>query len=343
MNTLQPDSIQSIQLEEVSVQATPDSIRPRKFSVYRIAQSMPNATPSQLDSAIQANLPPREHFLSTRPDTLNIPGLVGKSPYVSLDSLSVYRQSFFAENSLFHPELEVRPTGYVAHPVPYRLWRDDWITGMVLLIFLMGAFILHRSRKFLHLQAKNFFFPSNEMQNASSVETCLDPDASFLTTLLLSMMGTVLLFGYMQYELDIFFEPWSPHIMLGVFVLGGLLFFFLKRTAYSLINWIFFDKQQRRFFNETYTFLSAVEAGLLFPVVLITVYLNFPLLYCILAALCLIILVKVLLAYKCFNIFFRNLLGSLHIIVYLCALEMVPLVIIWNILMRTVDILIVKF
>ena len=344
MYTLQPDSIQNAPLEDVSTQITSDSIRPRKFSVYRIAQSMPNATPSQLDSAIQANLPEREHFLSTRPDTLNIPGLVGKNPYASLDSMpAAYQQSFFAENTLLHPELEVRPTGFVATRLPYRLWSDDWITGIILFIFLTGVFIIHRSKKFFRLQAKNFFFPSNEMQNASSQETCIEPDASFLTTLVLSMMGSIILFGYMQYEMDIFFGPWSPYVLLGLLIAGWLLYFFVKRTVYSLTNWVFFNKQQRRFFNEAYSFLLSLEAVLLFPALLVTIYFKFPLRYCLFGILGLVILVKLLLSYKCFTIFFRNLFGGLLLFVYLCALEMAPLAIIWRILMRTIDILIVKF
>ena len=45
------------------------------FNVKRIIESLPeNATPSQQDSAVQANLPQRPSFRSTQPDTLNLPG-----------------------------------------------------------------------------------------------------------------------------------------------------------------------------------------------------------------------------------------------------------------------------
>ncbi len=351
MITLQPDSIQNVHPDslqdvlpqEVTSSATPDSVRPRKFSVYRIAQSMPNATPSQLDSAIQANLPVRERHLSTRPDTLNIPGLVGRNPYASLDSLPVaYRQGYFANDSLLHPELQVHPTGYVADPLPYRLWSDDWVTGTLLIVFLIGVFLIHRSRKFFLLQAKNFFFPTNEMKNASPIETSIGGDTNFLTTLLLSIMGALVAFGYIQYEYGIFLGTLSPYVLLGLFVAGWLLYFFFRRMIYSFVNWIFFNKEQRRFFNEAYSFLLSLEAILIFPAILVAVYFNIPPLYCLFGTLSLVILVKLLLAYKSYFIFFKNLFGSFHLIVYLCALEVAPLVIIWKILMRTVDILISK-
>jgi len=351
MNTLQPDSLQNVQLDslqdvlpqEVTSQAAPDSVRPRAFSVYRIAQSMPNATPSQLDSAIQANLPEREHFLSTRPDTLNLPGLVGRNPYAFLDSLPVaYRQGYFEGDSLLHPEIRVRPSGYAAESLPYRLWRDDWITGTLLLIFLLGVYLIHRSRKFFLLQAKNFFYPSNEMKNASLVETSISSDANFLSAFLLSIMGALVVFGYIQYEYGIFLGSVSPYVLLGVFVVGWLIYFIFRRMIYSFVNWIFFSKEQRRFFNEAYSFLLYLEAILIFPAILVAIYFNLPPLYCLFGALGLVILVKVLLTYKSYFIFFKNLFGSLHLIVYLCALEVAPLVIIWKILMRTVDILISK-
>lgn len=51
------------------------------FNAARIIDALPaDATPAQQDSAIQANLPERVRIRSTRPDTLEIPGIPAKNP-----------------------------------------------------------------------------------------------------------------------------------------------------------------------------------------------------------------------------------------------------------------------
>lgn len=321
-----------------------DSVTYHGFSVWRIVRSMPGATPSQLDSAIQARLPEREKVRSTRPDTLEIPGIKARDPYAFIDSLPAgYRQGFFAQNPMLHPELVVRPSGYVAHPLPYQLWSDDWVTGGILLCFLVMVYLYSQAKKFFMLQARNFVFPTKELLGAAPVETGLESSSVVFFFLLLSLQGGLLTFGYSQYALSIFLGQLSPYLLLGIYMGSWLVYFLCKRLLYSFTNWIFFNKQQRRLWNESYNFLVCAESLVLFPIVLIFVYFSPPLKFTIYAVLALIIGAKALLAYKCFSIFFKNMLGALHLFVYLCALEMSPLVIIWLVLTKITDILILKF
>lgn len=321
-----------------------DTVTYHGFSVWRIARSMPWATPSQLDSVIQARLPEREKVRSNRPDTLEIPGLKARNPYAFIDSMpTAYRQSFFAQNKLLHPELVVRPSGYVAQPLPYQLWRDDWVTGSLLLCFLVLVYLYSQAKKFFMLQARNFVFPTKELMSAAPVETGLETSSVIFFFLLLSLQGGLLAFGYSQYALSIFLGQLSPYLLLGIYISCWLAYFICKRILYSFTNWIFFNKQQRRLWNESYNFLICAESLILFPIVVVSVYFTPPLQFTLYAVLTLLIGVKALMAYKCFSIFFKNILGALHLIVYLCALELSPLVIIGLILMRITDILILKF
>jgi hypothetical protein len=50
-----------------------------------------------------------------------------------------------------------------------------------------------------------------------------------------------------------------------------------------------------------------------------------------------------LLLYKTFLIFFPKFYGTLHLIVYFCTLEIMPLLAVFKVLIRVTDELIVKF
>ena len=79
--------------------------------------------------------------------------------------------------------------------------------------------------------------------------------------------------------------------------------------------------------------------SLLFPLALITVFFNLPT-YSVILCLCLLLgFIRLLLFYKTFCIFFPKFHGFLHLIVYFCALEMLPLCGLWQALTYTNDIL----
>ena len=54
-------------------------------------------------------------------------------------------------------------------------------------------------------------------------------------------------------------------------------------------------------------------------------------------------LVKLMTFYKCYLIFFRQNVVSLQIILYLCALEIVPLLVLWGVLDFTANSLKINF
>ena len=118
------------------------------FNAARIIDALPeDATPSQQDSAIQANLPERVRIRSTRPDTLEIPGIPAKKSK-SLSELTYhYRQTFFDGNHFMHPEVSDSRLGIQETPLPYRLRTDDGITAIVLVVFMLMLVLFSKSKK----------------------------------------------------------------------------------------------------------------------------------------------------------------------------------------------------
>lgn len=313
------------------------------FSVWRIAQSMPNATPSQLDSAIQANLPPRERFLSSRPDTLNLPGIRGKSLIPQLDSIQkCYTMGYFYQNPLLHPEIIAETPGYSGEPKPYELRNDEWITGTLLCSFIFLVFLVRYIWRFLTVRTKEFL----NMADSASVhetKTSLEDYYGLFATAILSLMYSLIFYGYTQHSLQLFLGQLSPHTLIGYYIICFLSFFGIKKGLYAFVNCIFFDKIKQKKWGNSYSYLIFTETILLFPVLLILVYFNISAYKALYILLILFIFVKTLLLFKTFRILFNNLYCLFHFFVYFCALEIIPMVLIWITLTRLTNSLIVIF
>ena len=74
---------------------------------------------------------------------------------------------------------------------------------------------------------------------------------------------------------------------------------------------------------------SSFEGVLLFPLVLLQIYFSLSLQAAFVYALIVVLFVKMLTLYKSYTIFFKRIAVSLQIILYFCALEMIPMMWLW--------------
>ena len=352
---LQTDSLQTIQdttsayrhVDVDSLSVDGEQTIYHGFSVWRIAQQLAEKgeyTDQQLDSAVQANLPVRERVRSTRPDTLSIPGLPGHKPYeAQTDRIIDFNQGFFRTSPMFHPELPYRSCGESAVPLPYILWRDDVVTGGLLLCFVILVLTFNKMRSHLRQQSKDFFFAPRQQTGLLAVETGTASRARLLMLIQLCLLGGVMMFGYSQHQLQFFLGQLSPRWLLGIYVASFILFFISKFLLGRFVNWIFFPKSQQTTWRSTYFYLIFVESLLLFPLALTFVYFRLPFEKIVWMFLFILLSIKILLAYKAYQIFFPKFHCLLHLFVYLCALEIMPLLALCKILVMITDNLIVKY
>ena len=90
-------------------------------------------------------------------------------------------------------------------------------------------------------------------------------------------------------------------------------------------------------------FIIALENILFFPIILILANLGLSVGYVETYFVSVLIFVKLLTIYKYYVIFFRENVVRLQIILYFCALEMVPLLSLWGVLDITVKSLKINF
>lgn len=314
----------------VSQQETPavktDSgvtVSAHRITPYQVLRMLPrDATPDQQDSAIQAWFQPSQIRYSNRPDTLHLPG---HDVPVDLSVVNIpvyYREVFFAKE-LAAPESHPGRYGVAGDPVPYTVRGDNTMTLLLLFCVLFFIFLMSRSQRFIVRQLKDFFFlpHADEAMTETSGELQLQLFLVMQTCLLLA----ICLFFYATRVVADTYVLDSDLQLIGLFFAMTIGYFLLRSGLYSVVNSVFFDSKRNLQWQHTLLFIASAEGVLLLPAVLLQVYFDISLENVTYYYVFVLLLAKILTFYKCWSIFFRQNVFSLQIILYFCALEIVPL------------------
>ncbi len=315
----------------------------RSLTPAQVLRWLPrDATPAQQDSAIQAHFEPSEIRWSNRPDTLHLPGHDKGHNMLDVDIPQYYREGFFSKDTLFHPELPGGRYGIAGDPIPYTVHSDNVMTALLLFCFMFAVVSFSLVKGFILRQAKKFFYPTRGdvlEESETSTEFRYQAYLLFVTALLLSLL-------YYFYTLNYIGESFmltSQYYLIAIYFAIFIVYFLLKLLLYTIVDNIFFDSKKNRQWIQNIIFLTVVEGVFLFPLVMVQVYSNLSVEkveFCFYLAL---LLVKLLTFYQCYNIFFRQNAVKLQIILYFCALEIVPMSLVWSILGITANVFKINF
>ncbi len=255
---------------------------------------------------------------------------VGTERQNAMDSLLV--------QSTYHTEKE----GMSGTFLPYRM-RSDWtVTGVLFLCFILLSYVLANGRKHLLQQARNF---TTSKERASLFDDTTPSDIRYTVALLFL---TCILAGFCVYDYfsdhnALLFRVLPHELLLGIYMACMFLAFGLKWFLYSFVNWTFFDTSKNVIWMDAY-FTVVMGAGfLLFPVVLLIVYFDLSTQITLFVVGFVIIFAKILLLYKCIHNFFNKIHGVFHFILYFCAVEIIPVFLLWKGMMIMNNMLIFKF
>ena len=301
-----------------------------------------DATPAQQDSAIQAWLEPREIKFSEQPDTLHLPGEGIPKDLKVVNLPQYYRENFFSNDTLYHEELSAQDYyGMAGAPIPYSYANDNLVTSLLIIGFLLIAFAFSRMSNFIVGQAKNFIHPS---QNSVSLsETSGEIYMQIVLTGLTCIVYALLYYLYATEFLASTYVTSSEYALLGIFLGVFVSYYLLRFGLYTIVNNLFFNSSKNKKFLTSLLYLSSLEGLLLYPALALLAFMHlttqFAIWYCIIV----LFLVKIMTFYKSYTIFFKQNDLFLQIILYFCALEMVPLMTLWGGLSVIVDILKINF
>ena len=282
-----------------------------------------DATPAQQDSMVRAHIKVSPIHWSNMPDTLHLPG---HKPGKSIRDVSLpqyYRESFFSKDSLFHPELKGGRQGVAGDPVPYTVAGDDFITTLLLFCFLIACVAFSKSRLFIIRQAKTFF---RIPRQGTTVITETSNELRFQLFLVLQACLLIAV-GYFIYSRASISDTFTIEQYLVISIYAGCVavYFLLKSFLYTAVNLIFFDRKKNEQWMKAFLFLISCEGTALFPAIMLMTYFGFSLQAAVVYTSIVVGIVKILSFYKSLIIFFRRKGAFLQIILYFCALEVVPL------------------
>lgn len=255
------------------------------------------------------------------------------TPTLSVDSLLQLRfpdeveapAATSPQQALFRPEMlyaEPAP-GVVGDLRPYRFRDDDYVTGALVLSFLLAIIVVARSWHFLRASLGGFFRTSPATGGATGNTDNEMRGQTFLIVETCVVMG-VLLFNYFQQTMPMSVEDGSPYAVMGLCVGCCAAYYLLKWLLYSIVNGIFFSRAQCRQWMSTFMLSILTVGTLCFPLTLLALYYDLSPATQSVAFIAIVAFVKTMLAYKCFLTFFNYRWGYVHLILYLCALEIVP-------------------
>lgn len=301
-----------------------------------------DATPFQQDSAVQSVCHVKNTHLSTRPDTLHLPGHdKGKSPK-DIDLPIYYKQNFFSNDSMYHPELDGGHHGVAGDPIPYTIRGDNTITGLLLGCFVLALIAFSKSRRFLFRQAKDFFYEPRTLTTEFS-ETTNEFRFQLFLVLQTCLLFAVVSFLYTQACVADTFILSSQYQLVAIFFGTFVAYFMLKIIAYWIVNSVFFGRKKSVRWLKAFLFVTSFEGVALFPLVMLQSYFDLSIQNAVFYVAFVIVLVKMLLFYKGYVAFFRQKNFFLQIILYFCALEIMPLFSLWGVLVMIVDYLKINF
>ena len=253
-----------------------------------------------------------------------------------------YRENFFSNDSLYHEELSAQEYyGMAGDPIPYSYANDHLVTSLLIIGFLLIAFTFSRMSNFIVGQAKNFIRPSKNSLSLS--ETSGEIYMQIILTGLTCIVYALLYYLYATEFLASTYVTSSEYALLGIFLGVFVVYYLLRFGLYTMVNNLFFDSDRNKKFLTSLLYISSLEGLLLYPALALLAFMHLPaqnaIWYCIIV----LILVKIMTFYKSFTIFFKQNDLFLQIILYFCALEMVPLMTLWGGLSVIVDILKINF
>lgn len=238
-----------------------------------------------------------------------------------------------------HEEVPWTPTGIAGDPVDYSFRNDNYVTSIILLGFFLMAWVIAASWRFLRDQLKDFFYTRERPSIFTEREDTV-LRGRFFMVLQTSFMIAILFFAFSKVYLPEVFGQVSPYLLLGVTTILSVIYFGVKLLIYSIVNHTFFSPVKCKLWENSLMISILATGCALLPVTLLVVFFDLSFWHAALLCVLLISVIKILLLYKCYCIFFKSLLGGLHIILYFCALEIIPIGILGVILVASSNVLV---
>lgn len=199
--------------------------------------------------------------------------------------------------------------------------NDLWVCGILACTFCMAAVLSDRKHYFTHL-LKGFFLPrENAIEGVRTSNIVYLRISMYLVSL---ASASLLLALYISGKAPTTMEDGLLWLTAGI---GIGLFYLLRIGLFAITNRIFFDSTTTKAWEQSYASWSILSSIPLYLVAVIAIFTNLSSQAILLLLVVCLAALEMCLLYKAFHIFSSKKYGILQIFVYLCALELMPLLV----------------
>lgn len=237
------------------------------------------------------------------PDTLAIPQITD-TPAVNVDTTQ-----------------HTATIRYDGKPIPSNAQTENWVFSTVFILFILLIVGVNRSYNWITEAFRNIA----KVRNRSSIFSKTTAE-EYQSRFLLTFFATGVISLYLYLSINTKDELSLSTYML--FLLAGLVFLFLKTQLMNFLAYVFVDTEVLRIVKENYFNILSLLGFILFPFLILEIYFD-PLININIINIIAIILslsTFIFMAIKLFRIFLHKILDFFHIMLYLCTLEILPLI-----------------
>ena len=247
-----------------------------------------------------------------------------------------YRETFFAKDSLLHPELPGGSMGVAGDSIPYAFRGDDVITGTLLLCFVVAMLLIAYSRSYLLQQMKGLVYIPY-LTGSHTFEGGKKSGILHIFCFLTCVLLAITTYLYVTHYVTNSFVQDTPYLLIAIYCGIFAAYFLCRIIIYKVVNLIFFGSKKSKHWTRMLSMLTALEGVAIFPVIVLQVYADLPMQDVVYYFIFVLFLAKILTFSQCWFIFFRQIGFFLQIILYLCALEIIPLLSLGGVLVLMTD------
>lgn len=227
-----------------------------------------------------------------------------------------------------------QPWGVEGREMPDTAHRSETISVGLLLCFLLLCFLRLSYRGSVRTAISDFFISSN-VKDSVAISTNQEW-RRIIVALFFSLQGalTTMMVAQAYGCTPLINAHWA---YVGIFGAAFFLLVLVRQGLSHFVHSIFLTHEYQRRWRNTYAFIFTAESILIYPFLLLFVYLQIDLKITALGILLLLLFVKILLLFRCFSAFFGKKHGSLLLFVYFCTLEAAPLLVLWTVLTEIIQ------
>src|ERR1035437_2875673 len=218
------------------------------------------------------------------------------------------------------------PKGFLGMPHPSLPHSESWVFIILFVLFFLLVYSISRSVGFIPETVKTFF---QQKVRPSIFSKATVNDSRFRLLLILFSIGVLSLYVYLiifnstnQFSIRVY----------SYFLIITFVFFGIKSLLFDLIGYVFLTPSSIKMAKESYFNILSILGIVLYPLLILQIYIPdnlyqipeiMSLITC--SGACILVIIKL------FQIFFHKIVASFYILLYLCTLEILPLVVLFRV------------